>query len=130
MITELSRVSPISKLTKILKVPKSTYYYRKLNKLTPNKIKRDKLSKLIYEIWLRSHKRYGAPKIHQELIKSGEFHSLKHIQNLMREKDIKGIPLGSENALQIMAEGELCRVWRERKGHEFGPVLVCKEVLK
>ncbi|MGB6129156.1 MAG: hypothetical protein WBG30_10425, partial [Psychrilyobacter sp.] len=62
MITELSRVHPISKLTKILEVPKSTYYYRKLNKLTVNKIQREKLSKLIYEIWLRSHKRYGAPK--------------------------------------------------------------------
>ena len=91
MITELSRVHPISKLTKVLKVPKSTYYYRKLNKLTVNKIQREKLSKLIYEIWLRSHKRYGAPKIHQELIKLGEFHSLKHIQNLMREKDIRSI---------------------------------------
>jgi len=91
MITELSRVHPISKLTKILEVPKSTYYYRKLNKLTVNKIQREKLSKLIYEIWLRSHKRYGAPKIHQELIKVRNFHSLKHIQNLMREKGIRSI---------------------------------------
>jgi len=91
MITELSRIHPISKLTKILEVPKSTYYYRKLHKLTVNKIQREKLSKLIYEIWLISHKRYGAPKIHQELIKLGEFHSLKHIQNLMREKDIRSI---------------------------------------
>ena len=70
MITELSRVSPISKLTKILKVPKSTYYYRKSNKLAPNKIKREKLSKLIYEIWVESHKRYGAPKINKKHIKS------------------------------------------------------------
>ena len=91
MITELSRVHPVSKVTKVLMIPKSTYYYRKKNGLTPNKLKREKLSKLIYEIWIRSHKRYGAPKIHQELIKLGEVYSLKHIQNLMSEKDIRSI---------------------------------------
>ncbi len=91
MITELSRVHPISKLTKVLKVPKSTYYYWKLNKLTDYKVERESLSKLIHKIWIESHQRYGAPKIHQELIQMGEIHSLKHIQNLMREKGIKSI---------------------------------------
>ena len=52
-------------------------------------IKREKSSKSIYEIWIGSYKRYGAPKIYQELLKSGWIHSLKHILNLMNRERYK-----------------------------------------
>jgi len=125
MITDLSRVYPISKLTKVLDIPKSTYYYRKSNKITPNKIRREKLSKLIYDIWKASYKRYGAPKIHRELIKLGEIHSLKHIQNLMREKDIRSITVkkfrpqgGNEEIAESKLPNVLQQDFNSEKMHE------------
>ena len=91
MITTLSKVHPIYKLTKILKIPKSTYYHRISSAETPNKLKREELKHKIFKIWDSSHKRYGAPKIHQELLKEGNKCSLKHVQNLMAEQGIMSI---------------------------------------
>ena len=120
MITDLSRVHPISKL-----IPKSTYYYRKLNKSTPNKLKRARLSKLIHDIWKESHKRYGAPKIHQKLINIGEVHSLKYIQNLMCEKDIRSITVkkfrpqgGNEDIAESKVPNILQQDFNSEKVHE------------
>ena len=59
--------------------------------MTTTKIKRDNLKKLIFDVWNNSKKRYGAPKIYQELLKSGEKCSLRHVQNLMQEQGIVSI---------------------------------------
>ena len=87
----LSKVHPIYKLSKILKIPKSTYYHRKLSAETSLKLKRKELKEKVKRIWNDSKKRYGAPKIHQELLKIGEKCSLKHVQNLMKEQGIMSI---------------------------------------
>ncbi|WP_320048157.1 IS3 family transposase [uncultured Ilyobacter sp.] len=90
-MTTLSKVHPIYKLTKILNIPKSTYYYRISSTENPNKLKREDLKRKIFKIWDGSHKRYGAPKIHQELLKESNKCSLKHVQNLMTEQSIMSI---------------------------------------
>ena len=91
LIKTLSKAHPIYKLTAILKVPKSTYYHRKSSAIAPSKIKRENLKKEVFNIWNNSKKRYGAPKIHQELLKLGEKCSLRHVQNLMKEQGIVSI---------------------------------------
>ena len=78
-------------MSKILKIPKSTYYHRKLSAKAPTNLKRQEIKDKILKLWTDSKKRYGAPKIHQELLKIGEKCSLKHVQNLMREQGIMSI---------------------------------------
>ena len=53
------------------------------------------------------------------------------ITDSAREFDIRSLPFGAENAIQIYAESELCRVWRDRAGgYATAPAVIKKEVLK
>ncbi|THB62436.1 hypothetical protein ESZ54_01090, partial [Vagococcus silagei] len=57
-----------------------------------NQAKENKRLKIIiFQIYSKSHRRYGAPKIYQELLKKGIKISLKRVQKLMRELDIRSI---------------------------------------
>jgi putative transposase len=75
----------------VLDVPRSTYY-KSLNKTISNRERENnELTKRIIEIHSESKKRYGAPKIHQLLVKEGYQVSLKRVQRLMKKAGIQSI---------------------------------------
>lgn len=78
-------------MCEVLDVPRSTYY-QSLNKTISNRERENnELTEKIIEIHKESKKRYGAPKIHQQLIKMGYKASLKRVQRLMKKADIRSI---------------------------------------
>jgi transposase InsO family protein len=78
-------------MCKVLEVSKSSYYYIGENKLGSRYIRREELIKKIKKIYFSSKKIYGAPKIHKELLKSGEKCSLKLVQRIMKKEGLRSI---------------------------------------
>lgn len=74
-----------------LKVPKSTYYQSFHKTESKRDRERRELTQRIVEIHNESKKRYGAPKIHQVLLKQGYTVSLKRVQRLMKVAGIQSI---------------------------------------
>ena len=78
-------------MCRVLKVSRSSYY-KHLNKVESKRnIENKRLKELIIKIYKDSKKRYGAPKIHKILISQGETISLKRVQRLMNDLEIKSI---------------------------------------
>src|SRR5699024_7340052 len=81
----------IQTMCEVLEVPRSTYY-QSLNKTISNREQENnELTKEIIEIHKESKQRYGAPKIHQQLIKKGYKASLNRVQRLMKKANIRSI---------------------------------------
>ena len=78
-------------MCQILEIPRSTFY-QSLNKtISKRERENNELTKEIVEIHKESKQRYGAPKIHQQLIKKGYKASLNRVQRLMKKADIRSI---------------------------------------
>ncbi|TDT45656.1 IS3 family transposase [Fonticella tunisiensis] len=78
-------------MCRVLKLSRSSYY-KHLNKVESKRsIENKRLKELIIKIYKDSKKRYGAPKIHKILISQGETISLKRVQRLMKDLEIKSI---------------------------------------
>ena len=75
----------------LLKVPRSSYYEIKTRKESTRKIQDKKYIELIRGIWLKSHKRYGSPKIHSELRRMGKGMGINKVQRLMRENEMRSV---------------------------------------
>ncbi len=77
----------------MLDIPRSTCYQT----LTKSVSHRDKenqgLTEKIREIYSESKARYGAPKIHQALLKADFSVSLKRVQRLMKRAGIRSITI-------------------------------------
>ncbi|MBB2483580.1 IS3 family transposase [Bacillus sp. APMAM] len=82
---------PVQIMCHVLDFPRSTYY-QSCHKTESN---RDRLNKELTErikaIHKESHERYGAPKIHQMLMKEDYKVSLKRVQRLMKKAEIRSI---------------------------------------
>ena len=83
----------VQKMCKLLDFPKSSYYYIKSSGESSMHKRREHLKQKIYFIYFKSKKIYGAPKIHQELLKQKDDCSLKLVQRLMQSMDIRSIVL-------------------------------------
>ena len=84
---------PIKTMCKILDLPTGTFYnyhFRK-KKITQYQIKDEELKTEITKVYLESEKRFGAKKIFAKLQSNGFKTSLKKIQKLMNELNIKSI---------------------------------------
>src|SRR5699024_6417362 len=82
---------PVHTLCDVLNVPRSTYY-QSLNKTISNRERENnELTNEIIEIHNDSKKRYGAPKIHRQLVTKGYQISLKRVQRLMKKAGIQSI---------------------------------------
>jgi len=79
---------PVKKMAKILKITRSRYYA--WMKRTPSKkeLRDSELLGKIKQIHEKSRKKYGSPKIHEELKKEGERCSRKRVAQLMRGNGI------------------------------------------
>ena len=55
------------------------------------KIKDMELKQKITEIYQKSHKRYGSPRIHQELLREGYAIGKKRVERLMKEMGIQAV---------------------------------------
>ena len=70
---------------------RSSYYEKKGRGASKREKETEELKLEIRRIWELSHKRYGSPKIREELKKEGKIIGEKRIQRLMREEGIKSI---------------------------------------
>ena len=81
----------IKQLCKILNVPRSTYYQSKHQTESKWEHENQQLLERIKEIYFESKRRYGAIKIHRQLIKEGLSVSLKRVQRLMKSAGLASI---------------------------------------
>lgn len=78
-------------LCRLLEIPRSVYYFYKNKPLTATEIRNRQLKKRISTIFFMNKQRYGATKIHQILLKEGRSVSLKHVQKLMKQLNLRSI---------------------------------------
>lgn len=78
-------------MCEVLDIPRSTYY-RSFERTESKRDRENKqLTEEIQSIHKDSKSRYGAPKIHQSLLKKGYSVSLKRVQRLMKKADLRSI---------------------------------------
>lgn len=78
-------------MCKVLNVPRSTYYQSFVHTESNRDRENKQLTEEIKQIHQESKGRYGAPKIHQSLLKKGLRPSLKRVQRLMKKEGIRSI---------------------------------------
>ena len=81
----------IERMSKVLRVSRSSYYYWLNRKKSKRLIENENLSKKIKSIYTSSKDRYGSPKITKELHKSGIFISRPRVSRLMRKAGLRSI---------------------------------------
>jgi len=81
----------VSLLCHLLEILRSVYYFYKNKPLTATEIRNNTLKETILTIFFTNKQRYGASKIHQVLLKDGISVSLKHVQKLMKQLNLRSI---------------------------------------
>ncbi|UXR70551.1 IS3 family transposase [Staphylococcus sp. IVB6246] len=81
----------VVKMCQVLGVSKSGYYDWKNRKPSAHIVKRDGLKKHIYQIYIKSQKRYGSPKITQILRRHGHTITQRTVSRMMKELGIRSI---------------------------------------
>ncbi|EKC6408305.1 IS3 family transposase [Staphylococcus pseudintermedius] len=83
----------VVKMCQVLGVSRSGYYDWTNRKPSARIMKRDILKKQIYQIYIKSQKRYGSPKITQILRSHGHCHTVtqRTVSRLMKELGIRSI---------------------------------------
>ena len=79
---------PISKMSETLGVSRSGYYSWKKRGPSDRTLENRRLTARIKEIWENSHRTYGSPRIHQQLIADGESVSRPRVAGLMGKAGI------------------------------------------
>ena len=81
----------VKKMCQVLKVSRSGYYYWLKYPISQRKIKDMKLKKEILRIYGKNRKRYGSPRIYQQLLRKGYHIGKKRVARLMQELDIQAV---------------------------------------
>lgn len=81
----------MTKLAEVMQVSKSGYYKWAKRKPSKQAIKRNKMKQVILEIFYDFKQRYGAPKIHKELLKLGFEISERTVGVYMKQLNIHSI---------------------------------------
>jgi transposase InsO family protein len=85
---------PVTMMARLLKIARSGYYrWVKRKDAAPcaGAGRRAALKAEVKRVWLASHKRYGARRVHAELAAKGQAVSLWLVRKLMRELGIEGV---------------------------------------
>ncbi|WP_280739519.1 MULTISPECIES: IS3 family transposase, partial [unclassified Enterococcus] len=83
----------VSLLCRLLEIPRSVYYFYRNKPLTTTQIKNNYLKQKITAIFFEKKQRYGATKIYHVLLKEKIAVSLKHVQKLMRQLNLRSITI-------------------------------------
>ena len=75
----------------VLTIPRSTYYDQINRKPSNRALENKRFKQLIMDIYLKSKKRYSAPKITKKLEYLGYKISIKRVQRLMKSLNIRSI---------------------------------------
>ena len=75
----------------MLSVPRSTYYHSKHQTESKWKYENKQLLERIKEVYFESKYRYGAIKVHRQLLKEGFSVSLKRVQRLIKSSSLSSI---------------------------------------
>lgn len=113
---------PITMMCRLLEVSRPAYYKWKSRQNLPpgpRAARRNELSKHIEQIWIGSHRLYGARRIHAELLTQGWACSVWLVRKLMAELDIHGLQPRSFTKTTIQADDADTR--RDRLGRAFYP---------
>ena len=81
----------IEKMCRVLRVSRSGYYKWLHQKPSKRAEENKELCQKIEEIYQKSHKRYGSPKITQELKKEGIYVSRPRVARIMKKMGLKSI---------------------------------------
>ncbi|WP_454871082.1 IS3 family transposase [Priestia megaterium] len=81
----------VQKMYEVLTIPRSSYYNSFKKTVSNREQENQELTKEIQRIYLKSKARYGAPKIHQILVKSEFYLGLKRVQRLMKKAGIRSV---------------------------------------
>ena len=81
---------PIALLCKVLGVSRPGYYAHVSRGPSAHAARDAELSAKVVDIHARSDRRYGSPRVHDELLEGGERVSRKRVARLMREHDLRG----------------------------------------
>ncbi len=81
----------VQTMCRVLLMPRSAYYQSFHHTISNREQENNEITKRIVEIHEESGKRYGAPKIHHLLEEEGYNVSLKRVQRLMQQADVKSI---------------------------------------
>lgn len=78
-------------MCKVLKINKSSYYSWKQRGVSQQKLRRQKLSVLIKDIYEANHRTYGARKVYEELLKLNIKISFNTVASIMSEHRLFGV---------------------------------------
>lgn len=80
-----------SKILKIMKISRSSYYYSKREERNQRDIENEIIYDLILSIWQKSMKTYGYKRIYKKIRSMGLIVNIKRIRRLMKENKIYSI---------------------------------------
>lgn len=80
-------------MCEVLEVPRSSYYDSLSTSFSKRALENKELESAIYDIYIDSKSRYGAPKIHYKLSQKGYQVSLKRVQRIMKKLGIRAITI-------------------------------------
>ena len=83
---------PVALLCKVLKVSRSGFYAWQHRPPAPHTVEDQKLTVKVAAIHAQSRRRYGSPRVHQELREQGHRSGRKRIARLMREHGLRARP--------------------------------------
>ncbi|MFK4936797.1 IS3 family transposase, partial [Lactococcus garvieae] len=91
IVEKLKKTHSVTLVIETLGMKRSTYYVKCNHKPSQTQLSNERLSETIKHEFSKAKQRYGAPKIHAQLLKGGEFCSLKRVQKLMRKLGLRSI---------------------------------------
>lgn len=91
IICELREKYSLNMLLQIADLPRSTFYYQ-LKHFDDREKKDQALKEMIEGIFLENHRKYGSPRITQELKNQGYQVNKKRVERIMRENRISAVP--------------------------------------
>lgn len=94
----------ITQSCRLFGLNRASFYEQTQRKLSKSKQRRRELSTEIKNIYEASHRIYGAPKIHHQLLQSGRTVGLKLVQKLMREQGMTSIVTKKFKATQSKSD--------------------------
>ncbi|MDZ7692196.1 MAG: IS3 family transposase [Balneolaceae bacterium] len=88
-MAEHRHIFPIVKMSEVFDVSRSGYYSWMSREPSDRAKENRRLTRQIKQIWLKSGKTYGSPRIHQQLLREGEQLSRRRVARLMRKEGIQ-----------------------------------------